>query len=258
MHRFFAKAVAALSAAAGLALVGGPAFAAAPTAYTCTGGDIPSGTYGSITVAGFCSVADGAVITVTGNLTVRAGASLDAQSAPATITVNGNVWAGAGSMLGLGCLPDGVHTGHPCAADPNGRSTILVKGNVTTSGAAMVPLSGIEVRGNVSVTGGGSPQIPWSIEHSTIRGNLQVSHLTTNWLGVVFNLVGGNVLLSNVTITEEHPGAEHVVYVGHNVIMGNLACANIVEGVSGGFPPGSKNTVAGNATGQCADIAQKP
>lgn len=71
--------------------------------YTCTGGDIPSGNYASITVTGFCDVVPDAVISITGNLNVAAGAFFDAQSAPSTITIGHNVTAGAGSLLGLGC-----------------------------------------------------------------------------------------------------------------------------------------------------------
>ena len=71
--------------------------------YTCAGGDIPSGSYSSITVTGFCDVVPDAVINVVGNLNVADGAFFDAQSAPSTITIGHNVTAGAGSLLGLGC-----------------------------------------------------------------------------------------------------------------------------------------------------------
>src|SRR6516225_6683348 len=86
--------------------------------YTCTGGDIPSGSYSSITVTGFCDVVPDAVINVTGNLNVAAGALFDAQSAPSTISVGHNVTAAAGSFLGLGCQPMntiGMFAGVPCA-----------------------------------------------------------------------------------------------------------------------------------------------
>ena len=77
--------------AGALALSGGAAMAAphssAPTAYTCSGGDlatntfvdIPSGNYASITVAGVCDVPDNAVISVVGNVNVLAGAVLCAE-----------------------------------------------------------------------------------------------------------------------------------------------------------------------------------
>src|SRR5262249_11916160 len=123
---FGAAMVAALLGVTGVA-------SAAPsgTALTCTGGGftgdpststfthIPSGSYSSITIAGVCDVVPNAVINVTGNINVAPGGLLDAQSAPSTITVGQNVTAGAGSFLGLGCLPDGAHAGHPCAFDPS-------------------------------------------------------------------------------------------------------------------------------------------
>ena len=121
--------------------VTGIASAAPPgTGLTCTGGvftgdpststfvSIPSGTYSSLTIAGVCNVVPGAVINVTGDITVAPGALFDAQSAPSTIYVKKDVTAGAGSFLGLGCLPDGAHAGHPCATDPTGHTTITVGG----------------------------------------------------------------------------------------------------------------------------------
>src|SRR4051812_37324176 len=115
--------------------------------YTCSGGvwtgdpgtstfvSIPSGSYNSITVTGVCNVVPGAVIDVKGNIDVAPGAVLDAQSAPSTITVGKTVTAGAGSLLGLGCLPDGAHGGHPCALAPTAASVISVKKNVTATDA---------------------------------------------------------------------------------------------------------------------------
>ena len=94
-----------VAVAGALAFSGGLAAAApsGPSAYTCTGGDIPSGNYASITVTGACKVPTDAVITVVGNINVAPGATLDAQSAPSTITVGRNVTAAAGSLLELGC-----------------------------------------------------------------------------------------------------------------------------------------------------------
>lgn len=117
--------------------------------YTCTSGDIPSGNYASITVTGFCDVVPNAVINVTGNLNVAAGALFDAQSAPSTITVGHNVTAGAGSLLGLGCQPFGFvpHAAHPCTAEgyQDGHSVITVDGNVTATDSFLVLLNGITV-----------------------------------------------------------------------------------------------------------------
>jgi hypothetical protein len=245
-----------LAVAAALALPTGSAMAAAsgPAPYTCTGGDIPSGSYASITVTGFCSVAPDAVITIVGNLNVAAGAFLDAQSAPSTITVGHNVTAAAGSLLGLGCQPPSYtgNSGHECAVEPDGHSTITVNGNVTATDAAAILLNGIAVKGNATLTGGGGP-IPWSIKNNTIGGNLTVSGQTTEWLGVLFNSIGKNATLTDIAVTDEHPGAPGV-YIVRNTIGRNLTCMGLTPGVSGGFVPGSVNVVGGNANGQCASL----
>lgn len=224
-----------------------------PMPYTCTGGDIPPGDYASITVTGFCDVADGAVITVVGNVNVAAGAVLDAQSAPSTITVGHNVTAATGALLGLGCQPDFPHnTGHPCVVDSTGHSVITVAGNITTTDANTVLLNGITVNGNVTLTGGGG-DIPWSIKNNAIAGNLTVSNVTADWLGVLFNHISGNTTLTNITATDPgDPGRK--IFVVRNTIGKNLNCTGLAPGVSGGFFPGEVNTVGRNATGQCASL----
>lgn len=244
-----------------LVLSGGSASAAPPgsaTAYTCTGGEIPSGTYASLTVTGVCKVPDGAVVNVVGNVNVAAGAVLDAHSAPSTITVGRNVTAAAGSLVFLGCQPPSYvgNTGHPCYSEtdpPDVRTTITVGGNVTATGAHTVLLNGITVQGNVTLTGGGA-EIPWSIKNNAIDGNLTVSGQAVEWLGVLFNTIGRNATLTNVTLTETHPGASMVVFVVRNTVGRNLICQDLAEGVSGGFVPGSVNVVGRNAIGQCASL----
>jgi hypothetical protein len=261
------RSLIALAAAVGLSLVGGVQAEAhghggphkKPHALTCTGGEIGSGSYSSITVTGACSVAEDAVIRVSGDITVRKGAALDAQSSPSTITVGRDVHAFQGSTLGLGCQPPAVtgNSAHPCVdadgnpiEDPNVFSTITVKGNVTARGAAVVLINGITIGKNLTIVGGGSPDIPWSVKNNTIKGNLSTSNLVTNWYGVLFNKVGKNVTLVNITLTEDHPDAAGVVYVVRNTIGRNLVCRHLT-GVSGGFVPGSVNTVGGKALGQC-------
>jgi hypothetical protein len=252
-----------LAVAAALALSTAPAVAATPAGhsdgsqrhrgYVCTGGEIASGTYDSITVTGTCAVAADAVIRVDGNVTVRMGATLDAQSAPSTILVKGNVTAAKGSLLGLGCQPDFTNkTGHPCTVEPTGHSTITVKGSIWASKAGTILLNGITVKGNVTLIGGGGP-IPWSIKNSTIGGNLTISGLNTNWLGVLFNTVGRNVTLTNIALSDPDPGAPGV-YVVRNTIRDNLVCFGLTPGVSGGFVPGEVNVVGHHAIGQCSSL----
>jgi hypothetical protein len=247
-----------LAVAAALALSTGPAMAAAagtqtPMGYTCTGGAIPSGNYASITVTGVCYVPADAVISVVGNVNVGAGAVLDAQSAPSTITVGHNVTAAAGSLVGLGCQPDYPHnTGHPCTMEPDGHSIITVNGNVTATDADTVLLNGITVKGNVTLTGGGGA-IPWSIKNNTIGRNLTVSEVTADWVGVLFNRIGGNATLTDITVTDPgDPG--RLVFVVRNTIGRNLTCTGLTPGVSGGFFPGEVNVVGRHAIGQCASL----
>ena len=232
--------------------VGASAQGTSPTAYTCTGGDIPSGNYASVTVTGACAVAAEAVISVAGNVYVAAGATLDAQSAPSTITVGRNVIALRGSLLGLGCQPDTDHAGHPCTVEPDGHSTITVNGNVTGLKALAVLLNGVTVKGNVTFVGGGS-QIPWSIKNNTIDGNLTVTGQTTEWLGVLFNRIGRNATLIKIAVHDVDPGAPGV-YIVQNKIGFNLTCFGLTPGVSGGFVPGAVNVVGRHAIGQCASL----
>lgn len=248
-----------LAVAGALAFAGAPAHAvglpsALPAAYTCTGGEIESGTYTSLRVKGQCSIAADAVVKVLGHVTVDAGAALDAQSVPSTLTVGGNVTGGTGSLVGLGCQPPSYtgNSGHECVDDPEGISRITVMGNVTVTRAMAVLLNGITVNGSVTLKGGGSP-IPWSIKNNKIYGNLTVTGQRTDWVGVLFNNIRGNVTLSDIVLSDPHPGAPGV-YIVRNTVGGNLKCTDLAPGVSGGFVPGSVNVVGGAATGQCAAL----
>lgn len=178
----------------------------------------------------------------------------DAQSAPSTITIGGNVVGGSGSLVGLGCQSpaDTGNSAHVCSTDSTGHSTITVAGNVTVTGAAVVMLNGTTIRGNVTLVGGGFG-MTWSIKNNRIDGNLTVSGQHVEWLGVLFNWVGRNVILTDIAVNDVHPGAPGV-YIVRNTVARNLICMNLTPGVSGGFMPGSVNTVGGNAIGQCAAL----
>lgn len=272
-----------LTVAGTLALTGGTALAAPPssasTAYTCSGGevnfadppsstyapDIPSGTYSSLTIEGLCEPAPNAVITVIGNITVAPGGVLDAQGNPSTITVGHQVIAEPGSFLALGCLPHppGHFYGHPCGTslvgnpldgiDPaTATSQITVNGNLTADGANTVVLNGITVMGNVALTGGGGP-IPWAIKLNTIGGNITISGVTPDWVGLVKNTIGGNANLSNITITDPTDPTP-TVQITLNTVGKNLNCSGIGPYLSGGALPGEGNLVGGKATGQCQNL----
>ena len=235
----------ALAVPAALALSTAPAMAAGhktpkPVAYTCTGGEIPSGNYASVTVTGECFVAAGAVISVVGNVNVAAGAVLDAQSEPSTITVGRNVTGAAGSLVGLGVDVD--------PSDPERISDITIRGNISVTDAHTVLLRWLTVEGNVTLIEGGA-DIPWAIKNNTIGGNLTVSGQTAAWLGVLFNTIERNATLTNITV-----GDTDAVFVVRNTIGRNLTCMGLGPNVSGGFVPGSVNVVGRNANGQCAAL----
>jgi hypothetical protein len=225
--------------------------ATSPRAYRCTGGDIPSGRYADIRVTGACAVAADAVISVAGDVFVGNGAVLDAQSAPSTITVGGNVTAVKGSLLGLGCQPNTTTAKHPCAVEPSGHSTITIHGNVTTLGADTVLLNGITVRGNVSLAGGGGAN-PWSVKNDTIRGNLTIIGVTTEFVVLLRNIIGGSATLIDITETDTDP--DPAVEVAVNTIGRNLICFGLSPRAAGGTIPGQVNVVRGHAIGQCASL----
>jgi hypothetical protein len=248
--------VASVLAVAGpLVLSAGPATAARPAmAYRCTGGDIPSGTYSRVIVTGACQVStDGStVIHILGNLRVARGASFDAQSAPSTITVGHNVIAGSRSLLGLGCQPNSAHAEHPCTYVPDGSSTITVRGNVKATNADTVLLNGITVGRNVTLSRGGG-DIPWAEKNNVIGGNFSAHGMKPEWFGALFNHVGRNMRLINITSMDPedpHP----VVSVVVNTVGHNLICFGLKPAVSGGFIPGEVNFVGHKALGQCAAL----
>ena len=261
------------------ALSGGPAVAVTPTAYTCTGGAVPSGTYASVTITGACQVKAGTVISVLGNVNVGANAVFDAQSYSSTITVGRNVIAGAGSLLGLGCLPGPAGhpmLGHLCGNDPTASSDITIDGSITATDATAVLLNGITVKGNVTLIGSEGTAtaterytaIPWSIKLNTIGGNLSASNMTPIWIGVLHNNVGGNVTLTNIYITDGLPtnpptlpadvDTNPTIQVALNTIGRNLNCFGLAPAVAPGAIPGESNNVGGNANGQCAGFNAVP
>lgn len=249
------KLIGIAAVAGALTLTASPAYAwSGAGAYTCAGGDIPSGTYTSLTVDGSCSVAAGAMITVKGSVVVTRGAALDAQSAPSTITVWHNVTALGRSTLGLGCQPPSFtgNSAHPCMVDPEGHSTITVHGSITAIGTDGVALNGITVKRGVAILGGDSAAF-WSVKNDTIGGSLTIAGVGAAWLGVLFNHVHGDVTLLGIAVHDEHPGAPGV-YVVRNTVGRNLVCYGLTPGVSGGFVPGSVNVVGGHAIGQCAAL----
>ena len=265
-----------------LAFVGtSAASAASGTTYTCTGGNVPAGTYGSMIITGVCYMPAGNV-TVQRNLTVAPGALLDAATqgdpvgspvVPATVVVGGNVSVGTGAVLIFGCSPNIF-----CSSPP-GVSYDRIGGNLTGTGALGVVVHSASIQGNVSLLGGGGgvncnstpvtppstvgAPTPWSkdasldytpvysdFEDVSIGGNLSIVGLQSCWLGTLRVQVRGNTSVINNTMAD--PDA---MEIGSNLIGGNMTCSgNSAGGVStvqfgdGGAAP---SMVGGSATGQC-------
>lgn len=233
------------------------ASAAPAAAGTCTGGDV-SGTYTNLTITGDCRVPDGATLTVLRNLTVSPGSMFDAMT-DSTVNIGGNVIAHQGSLFGLGCTP-----AHPCDGnDSQDFSTHdVVDGNVILDHVYDAALNGDTIFGNVVSSGGGAglldPEtdfVPFSVKDDTIHGNLIVSDLTTVWFGVIRTTVDGNVVLTNIQLSD--PDGNEVVAdtIGRNLVCHGMSPSpQLGDAVEGASPDYGPSTVGGRAIGQCAAL----
>jgi hypothetical protein len=254
--------------------------------YTCTGGNVPPGTYRSILVTGVCYMPAGTIV-VRGNLTVAPGALLDAVSpgdplskpvVPATVLIGGNVFVGKGAVLVLGCSPN-----ISCSSPP-GISFDRIGGDLTAIGALGVVVHSATIGGSVSVLGGGGGAAggansgacftapipaPWSedttlindgnapqftdFEDSSIGGNLTILGVRTCWLGSLANRVRGSLFYAG-NVTSDPDGMEIV----NNLMGGNITCLNNDPAVQFGDSTAAPNLVGGFASGECGFNVVKP
>lgn len=254
----------AASALAAAATMAAAAPAGAAGNYTCSGGSffspsiIPAGTYGSITVTGFCSPAAGTVV-VQKSLTVAPGAGLASLTASSTLTVMGSVDVQSGGMFAIGCGTS-VLNDATCSDDPTATSTDSIGRNLDTSGAALVIVHFSRVGGNVGMSGGGGgitcdnlPGVPTppfvDFDYDTIGGNASVTNLVTCWSGFANNTVGGNVAFSNNQTNIPLVGDGN--FVGGNTIAGNLSCFGDSPTPHLSDVTHIPNSVSGHTSGQC-------
>jgi hypothetical protein len=241
-----------------LGVAGSAAIAAPPGTYTCSGGTeasptiIPAGTYDGLNVTGICAFAPAGAVTINGDVRVEPGAILnDHAGSPATSThITGNVQVGEGAVLGLGTYAPGAT-----------HDVATVDGNIVAHAPASLYVTRTTVHGNVVSNGGGDPVRNFPLKDDTIDGNVVITGWSGLWLGVIRDIVGGNVIVSNTagTQTGEPPfeGVPDSTEVATNQIGGNLIChgntppAQIGDAVLEG---GSKNDVGGNKLGECADL----
>lgn len=248
-----------------------PAGAARPP--SCTGtvqspGTLAGTISGNVNVTGVCFV-DAGPLVVNGNLTVQPGAALIAAfgATGSNVTVNGNFDVKNGAAALVGCNP----VSSPCVdddpSDPTLTVTVTVTGNMTSSQALGVVVHNATIGGNVEQHGGGggfncdpagifgafgSPVFS-TYEDSSVGGNLDISNVTSCWLGTARVDVGGNA--SYVSNQLADPDAIEIV---SNHVHGNLSChGNSMVWDSGElgdnlFPRTPQpNTVDGNRSGQC-------
>jgi hypothetical protein len=251
-----------IASAMAIAFTVGSAFpAAAGGSYTCRGGTphnpsvIHAGTYGSITVAGFCLPAPG-VLTVQKSLTVAPGGTFFSLFAGATVTIDGSVDVQSGGLFALGCAPSFDVS---CFDDPSGTSHDTIRGNLSAERALLLIVHNDTIDGNVGVQGGGGGlacqnirglHTPAYVDFSTnvIGRNASVEGLRTCWDGFSDNTIGGNV-----SLVDNHTLIEDGNFVGGNTIARNLSCfRDDPRPHLSDFAP-VPNSVTGHTEGQCVD-----
>jgi hypothetical protein len=230
---------------------------AATTNGSCTGGTVAAGTYGNLTITGFCTV-DGGNVTVERNVHVTSTGALQALFSESTLTIGGNLIVDQGGLLALGCDPVEL----PCMDNPDGTSADSVGGNLVADGAVLVIVHDNRIGGNVEQEGGGGgfscsqlfpngPPAYTDYANNTIGGQASVTGLRTCWNGFSHNIVAGNVQLS-----DNQTAIPDGNLVDGNHIGRNLSCSADTPAphLSDG-PVKILNVVGRKASGQCAAIS---
>jgi hypothetical protein len=241
-----------------------------------------------VIVKGVCAVNAGKAH-VFGAVTVTNGAALGAVFAHdhSSLTITGNLVVDKGGTVFLGCKANPDGTGFPCVDDPNQKhptltSHAVVTGSIIEHSPLGVIVHNSAIGGNITETGGGgglgcgtptsgifaavhSP-VYSDYEDSTVGGNVNVSGITTCWLGIARVAVHGNVTLGHNAL-----GDPDGIEVLTNTISKNLSCQGNSHPAGG--PPGAMpvwdsgeanpnsnaiyprvshpNTVGGTRSGQC-------
>jgi hypothetical protein len=237
MRKLYLFGVAVVLAA--LAVGSSSATAQAPGAYTCSGGDIPGGTYTSLTVTGECTFSQQSAepITVLGNVTVAAGASLDAHAiSSSTVTIYGNVMVGKGAIFGIGQYDVGL-------------TDSAIYGNVIADQPQSLYIGGTTIHGNLVSNGGSGPGLNFPIKDDVIDGNLILQGWSGFWIGAIRDSVGGNLIFSRNSGT--NPDSNEVA---NSVIGGNLICQGNAPPAQLGDTGQPGSVVHGKAVGECAGL----
>jgi hypothetical protein len=209
-------------------------------------GDYPNG----LIVTGQCYTTANATVTIEGNLTIAAGASLNAHDmlygAPtaANVLVSGNVIVHRGGTLGLG----EYYYGPPPYPGP----PTVVEGNIIADQPQSLYLSFITVQGNVVSHGGSGPGLNFPLKNITVGGNVDLQGWSGLWIGLFRSTVGGNVIFARNTGDQIGEFGLDSSEIADNTIGGNLICHGNAPAAQLGDSGGGPNTVAGQAIGECA------
>ena len=208
-----------------------------------------------MTITGNKYVAEGATLTVSGDLRIAPGACLDAFTR-GTVHVKGSVRVANGAILALGCTPGSIGPVPPCNYETTDDT---VDHSIIADHAYTMYLDGDTIGGNVTSIGGGpgatlDPYINFPIKDNTIHGNLTVSGWEGAWFGALRNVIGGKVLLTKnvgLAIGEFGPDSTEIAT---NTIAGDLACYDNSPAAQLGDSGGTINTVGGKKLGQCTAV----
>jgi hypothetical protein len=239
---------------------------------------IPAGSYGPVTITGFCAMQG--TYSIHGGLTIAPGAGLDAAvffpppfnyGAPCNVFLNvsGGIQVGTNGLLYLGNSAD--------SGCPN-SSNDVVGGGITATGADSVVIHGTTINGPLTVQGGGGapscipngrfPFAPYfNIEASRVNGGVSFTGINTCWIGIIQTQINGGAQVSNNETSDTD-----AIEIGLNSIHGGLSCAGnflnpavpkdtTTPGAGNGAPTNffdgfgpNPNTVTGAETAQCAGL----
>ncbi len=231
--------------------------------------------YGTVLVEGACAV-DAGQATVFGDLVVQPGATLlaafalndEAGSGSSGLAVAGNVIVQQGGTAIVGCEAEHF----ACFDDPNQEAPTLssadsIGGNLLESQPLGVVVHDSTIGRNIVEYGGGGGEtcepsgafalfgvpVYSDYEDLTVRGTLEVSGLSSCWLGIARVQVGGDMRVFGNQLAD--PDAIEILA---NQIRHNLACfgnsqtwdsADLSEELYPRLP--EPNTVGGRRFGQC-------
>jgi hypothetical protein len=226
-----------------------------PSATVCSG-PLASGTYSGLLVQGMCTVPDGAMVTITGDLVVSPGSNFDAENY-ATVTITGNVRVGPAANFGLG-------------QDEEGPSADVVRGSILADHPFALQILGSTIFGSIIVTGGqavtcqpspdtarGGAPANLPIKDNNIHGSVTISGWSGCWFGFIRNTVHGAVSISGTDADgyQEFLGFNDSTEVVTNQIWGALACYDNTPAAHVGDSEGEDNLVRGAALGECATLS---